>query len=376
MSDDISLSDDSDIGDLLAEAEAKRRRTLPTREESGDDSDEDSDDDDGVGSVHLLMSQPRANQQQSVSVKRKLHELTQRKAIRERQRKKARQSAMDSDDDDIDEDDVVPTVMEKKFDNIATELEDSSDEEEPTKYQTTPQLQQTGGAAAITASSKNSAEIIDVENTANHDSSVRVTRSRGAASCRNAPPPRPSLPIVADVPAQVDDVIEVIQTIVLTVYATIKTVLSNNETAKSTAFALVETCTVGDVKAQLLANLQLNSTKSTRDRQSLAVIGLPATATLEATIHCSDVAGTGSIKKKASVVDVGKIIALNLRAGAQETELKIGTKQPLQFLVDAFQSTTSHRIKCLKFDGDTLDLAHTPEQYDMECDDLIDVVVA
>ena len=61
--------------------------------------------------------------------------------------------------------------------------------------------------------------------------------------------------------------------------------------------------------------------------------------------------------------------------------MTIGQLDPLQILVDQYrqhvvqQGSPNISKLTLQFDGDTILLERTPQQYDMENDDLIDVIV-
>ena len=61
-----------------------------------------------------------------------------------------------------------------------------------------------------------------------------------------------------------------------------------------------------------------------------------------------------------------------------ETNMKIKMDQPIQHLVDEFntkESSSCLQIASVKFDGQTLDLTKTPSFYEMEDEDMVDVVV-
>ena len=50
--------------------------------------------------------------------------------------------------------------------------------------------------------------------------------------------------------------------------------------------------------------------------------------------------------------------------------------QPLQHLVDEFKSRLpTLRITGMKFDGDKMDMTKTPKNFDMDDDDMVDVMV-
>ena len=57
---------------------------------------------------------------------------------------------------------------------------------------------------------------------------------------------------------------------------------------------------------------------------------------------------------------------------------RLGKKDPLQKLLDGFiktvQPENAHLIR-LEFDGEKVDLNMTPEDYDMDNDDLLDAVI-
>jgi hypothetical protein len=77
----------------------------------------------------------------------------------------------------------------------------------------------------------------------------------------------------------------------------------------------------------------------------------------------------------------------NGKVTSEEISMSIGNLDPLQILVDQYRqkhchnnnngsTTTKNNKITLQFDGDTLILERTPKQYDMESDDLIDVIVS
>jgi hypothetical protein len=79
---------------------------------------------------------------------------------------------------------------------------------------------------------------------------------------------------------------------------------------------------------------------------------------------------------------------INGKIQSEEISISIGNLDPLQVLVDKYRQhlqqqqqqpksgTTTNPKIVLQFDGDAIILERTPQQYEMENDDLIDVIVS
>ena len=88
-------------------------------------------------------------------------------------------------------------------------------------------------------------------------------------------------------------------------------------------------------------------------------------------------AATASARPKA---DVGNLIVLTLRRQENgktvEDNMKIGMKEKLAVLADKYKAAKGLQSVVLQFDGERMNLNNTPESYDMESEDLIDVVAS
>ena len=158
---------------------------------------------------------------------------------------------------------------------------------------------------------------------------------------------------------------------------------------------------------QNVIGLQYNNeplySKHTLDMYRIPVSG----ATIIATVHSSDNAiapnsygsktahgksvnaSSFATTKPKARVPKGNIMTLLLRrsctmngkTSSEEIPMTIGQLDPLQILVDQYrqhvvqQGSPNISKLTLQFDGDTILLERTPQQYDMENDDLIDVIV-
>ena len=174
---------------------------------------------------------------------------------------------------------------------------------------------------------------------------------------------------------------------------------------------IIETSTVQALMDRILQHyLQLNLKQHVIGLQynndalnpnfTLDMYGIPVSgATMIATVHSSDtgrVATTGGPGKSVNAssfatvapkyVPKGTIMTLSLRRSltingkvtSEEIPMKIGALDPLQVLVDQYRQQQQPHLKkkiTLQFDGETMILQRTPQQYDMENDDLIDVIV-
>jgi Ubiquitin-2 like Rad60 SUMO-like len=84
---------------------------------------------------------------------------------------------------------------------------------------------------------------------------------------------------------------------------------------------------------------------------------------------------------KGTVITVQLRRSMTLPNGKTTDEvipISIGTNDTLQLLVDQYQQKQSISVSTtirLQLDGDTMDLRKTPQHYDIENDDLIDVII-
>jgi Ubiquitin-2 like Rad60 SUMO-like len=177
-------------------------------------------------------------------------------------------------------------------------------------------------------------------------------------------------------------------TLTLTINAKIRIVLSNETKEAMCVVTVLETEKVQVVIDKALQQLQLDPNTNVmglqynghtlHNRQPLDMFGIPVQATLQATIHSSDFVGGGG-SSSAAVADVGKLITVTLRrqviGKSVEDCFKVGKKETLQALADRYAKANGLAKVGLHFDGDAMNLNHTPEAYDMEEEDLIDVVV-
>jgi hypothetical protein len=87
-------------------------------------------------------------------------------------------------------------------------------------------------------------------------------------------------------------------------------------------------------------------------------------------VQCTLIAKVHRKMQRVKEAPKGTMMRLNLRGPDGEKEIKIGSLQPLQVALDQYGGAA----KGLKFDGEMVRLDRPPGAYDMDDDDLIDVV--
>lgn len=432
MSDDS----DSDIEDLFQQAKAKQQAKKQTH--SRDFSSDGEDSGDSVVNAHLVaaLRHGRPKRKKGSAVEDRLQLMSQKKAMRESRNNVRVSTSNDSDDDDDDEIQVIGASM--KSAGSADEDSNSDDDDvqcvgtrgRPSIHE----LQERGvinhedvselkmlKAAAFELQQSSTQEIV-MNAAAGHGACISqqrallvqqqqqrvITRGREQSAGMNAHTHEVDaasvfrntqrqqyaqqnvvmIQRISLIQQQQKDAVAAAPLVLcLTVKAMISKILTGETTEKACVVTVLETDTVQVVTDKVLEQLRLSSKtnaiglqfngQTLHNRQPLDMFGIPVRATLQAVIHSSDFASGSS--GAATTVDVGKIITLSLRrhidGKAVEDCMKVGMKEKLQALVDRYAKAKGLSKVILHFDGDTINLNNTPAAYDMEDEDLIDVLV-
>lgn len=396
----MSDSDDSDFGAMRADVRTKMQRATPlvNRQNHNDGNDGSSDDD-----VELIGASSSKNKRQKISVDQRLAKFDHKRKIQQRNRQnllKARKEDSSSDDDDSE--DEKPSVIPKETRPPLSATPQSS------PHRSSPAMPPSGGSRR----------------------SARLQSKQGGTKPNAARPRPPQLP--KPLPSQAatkrplhEDIIELSSDEETTSVST-----ENNEQLKKLRQARdkllaqqpdidpSEECEVIDaiesprnqilkivVKAavdrsgkaleecgsisfdlpadekfavleqSLLQELKLPADSSTMcyltcgssklDRnRTAAYYDLESPCQVDAKIY---ITGWGKSKSSPSAAQkYGKSLQLILRKGESKTTVSYGLNQPFKKLID------DHGV--LQFDGERVSPTATPASYDMESEDLIDIL--
>ena len=362
----MSDSEDSDISVLFQQAAKSRieRERKEARQSSNSANEDDDDNSSEESSVVLLSNMNRGSKRDEVSAK--LQNLAHRKAINDRKR---RAELLRDDDDDsvVSDDDGVkvsetPVVAVKRPPTVDTSLLESSDEDHvDCTSGTLNKLEQDGVMNHETATElKNlqdaAKQILHKKRYDNNDESHEVDQNVEIF--------------------EIDDDDDNVD-LTITVHAAIH---STSETKKSTTINIPESQTVQDLMDRVLMNLGLDTSthvicisrgdKVWHPRQLLSLFSISSTCDVHATIT-SDLDTTLTQGNKTNKQNFGRRILVKVRMGNTEKSVGIGMNEPIRSLVD--QIGQGDRIQ-LNFDGDKMDVTRTPSFYDMESDDIVDVM--
>jgi hypothetical protein len=180
------------------------------------------------------------------------------------------------------------------------------------------------------------------------------------------------------------------QLIELTVQAEFHTVGSDSVRKETVTVSAASDWTLQRVQDVFLRLLELRAEthkvaftfegKALHANQTLSSHQVVTGAVLTATVYSSEVVARRPAKKD----NMGPPMRLTLRrkdaatGKVQEDCVTMGSKQPLQALVDKYRQEKNlgaGQNIVLMFDGEALDLKKLPAAYDMEDEDLIDVAI-